>query len=479
MMRLGELERYGLPKRLIERWAGRQGERLLPVQSRAVLKGLLGNGHGVNAGVSVAGHRGQSGVPGVRRGGGEERPVRMLISAPTAAGKSFCAEMAIARAIVQRRKAVMLLPLKALAEQKYRTLADTFGALGVKCLIASGDHPENDRAFAEGDYDVAVAIYEKFDMLLTANLDALQTIGLLVIDEIQTIAEPGRGAVLEQLLTRVLGSVYVPSLLGLSAVIGETDEAAGRLADWLGATLVEESRRPVDLRRGVAAEGSFRYRCFNSGDEDTEPFAADDPGLEPWENLVGKLREESGSTLVFLKSRRETVSAALRLATEVGWDPAKGAMEALADEEQSFLLRTLRQVLGRGVAFHNADLTSYQRQVVEQAFIDKQVKVVFTTTTLAMGVDLPADTVYLETVKYCSGVYDSKPSLVPVSRAEFDNMTGRAGRLGRSDGGCGRAVILAGSEFERDILWENYIAPGGGWFRCNRCSGAVRWRTGC
>ncbi|RME29296.1 MAG: hypothetical protein D6800_02820, partial [Candidatus Zixiibacteriota bacterium] len=79
-----------------------------------------------------------------------------------------------------------------------------------------------------------------------------------------------------------------------------------------------------------------------------------------------------------------------------------------------------------------------------------------------MGINLPADTVYLETVKYQAGDYDNRPSLVPISRAEFDNMTGRAGRLGMANDRPGRAIVLADSDFDRDILWENYISPGTG-----------------
>jgi hypothetical protein len=81
-----------------------------------------------------------------------------------------------------------------------------------------------------------------------------------------------------------------------------------------------------------------------------------------------------------------------------------------------------------------------------------------------MGVNLSAETVYLETVKYSSGMYGGRPSLVPVSRAEFDNMSGRAGRLGADSPpagkavSIGRAIVLADSEFDRDILWESYIA---------------------
>jgi len=260
-------------------------------------------------------------------------------------------------------------------------------------------------------------------------------------------------------LTKILSSVYEPSLVGLSAVIGDSACSAGRLARWLGATLVEETARPVDLVRGVAAEGSFRYRSYNNGFDGNEPFVKIEAAEELFDGFIQQIKSESGSTLVFLKSRRDTVDCAFKLAAAVGWPEAKRALDRLGEEEPSFLVRSLRQALTRSVAFHNADLSSRQRSIIEEAFISREIKVIFSTTTLALGVDLPADTVYLETVKYSSGQYDSRPALVPVSRAEFDNMTGRAGRLRDGNNKPGRAIVLAESDFDREILWENYITP--------------------
>ncbi|MDH3890797.1 MAG: DEAD/DEAH box helicase [candidate division Zixibacteria bacterium] len=437
-MRLSDLDKYGIPSKLIDLWRERQGESLLPVQSRAVRKGLLGNSES----------------------GSEHDPVRMIVSAPTSSGKSFCAELAAAKALMARQRVLFLFPLKSLVEQKHKVLQDTLGRLGIDCLVVTSDHPENDKKFAEGNYRVALAIYEKFDLLLTAKLDALKNIGLVVIDELQTVGQPGRGALLERLLTKIKASVYTPSQLGLSAVIGDNAASAGRLAEWLEAELVEETSRPVDLIRGVAAEGSFRYRFYNSGLDGSEPFEQTEMGEEPMAGFIRALKQNSGSTLIFLKSRRETVDAAFRLAAAVNWPAASKALQALDEEEPSFLIRSLKQALSRGVAFHNSDLSSRQRAIIEQAFLDKEVRAIFSTTTLAMGVNLPADTVYLETVKYDSGEYGGGASLVPVTRSEFDNMTGRAGRLGLArEGQPGRAVVLAETDFDRDILWENYIAP--------------------
>ncbi len=438
-MQIRDLEREGIPRRVIDLWRTDQGESLLPVQSRAVRAGLLAGRTGSSVGQA-------DGVPG-----------NLIITAPTSSGKSFCAEMAVVTCLTERRRAVWLVPLKSLAEQIGRHLDRRYAPLGIRSLLVTGDHPEHDKPFAEGDYQIAVAIYEKLDLLATVEMDRLAGIGLCVVDELQMLAEPGRGAVLERLLTKLRAGAYRPRLLGLSASI--SDHAARQLADWLGASLVQENARPVDLYRGVAADGSFRYRSFNSGADGTEPFLEREPGQDQIESFVDQLRREPGSTLVFLKSRQDTMTLAFRLAAAVNWPPATAAVAALERDEPSFLSRSLIQSLRRGVAFHNADLTPRQREVVENAFLQKKVRVVFSTTTLAMGVNLPADTVYLETVKYASGVYDGRPALVPISRAEFDNMTGRAGRLGYAAAEVGRAIVLADSEFDREILWENYIVP--------------------
>ena len=434
-MQLGDLSRYGISEQMIEVWRKRQGENLLPIQRRAIRQGLL-----------------------ERSSDGTGR--NLIISAPTSAGKSFCAEMAAARALSRQSRVVMLFPLRSLAEEKFRLFDRTYGPLGVKCLLVTGDYPENDQAFVAGDFHIALAIHEKFDLALVNRLDLLRNIGLVVVDELQMISEPGRGAVLERLLTRILAAAYAPEIIGLSAVLAE--RRIEPLAEWLHAVIVEETIRPRDLIRGVAAQGRLTYRSYNDGRDGSEPF---EEVITPFDSeqsvaaFADRLRVDGGRTLIFLKSRADSVSLALKLAAALNRPAATGALARLADEEPSFLLRSLTQALSHGVAFHNSDLSGHQRAVVEQAFTDGEIAVLCSTTTLALGVNLPADIVYLETVKYASGTYDSRPELVPISRAEFDNMTGRAGRLGCGGDRPGRAVVMAESSFDSEVLWEAYIAP--------------------
>ena len=96
----------------------------------------------------------------------------------------------------------------------------------------------------------------------------MEAVGLVIVDELQMITDRERGPALELLLTKLRIAPSKPRIIGLSAVLGR----AQALADWLGARLLVDTRRPVELRKGVLCRGVFRYREHNSGTEHTEAF---------------------------------------------------------------------------------------------------------------------------------------------------------------------------------------------------------------
>lgn len=428
-MKLSNLIGYNIPQSIIAAWQRRQGDYLLPLQERAVREGLL------EIGASGS-------LP------------NLLITGPTSSGKSFCGEMAAVAALLQRRKAVLLVPLKSIAEEKYHDYTDCYRDIGLKTIIATGDHSENEADFRAGRFDLAVAVYEKFNRLLTLNLDILPKIGLIVVDELQMIADLRRGHELETALTKVLASGCRPRLIALSAVIDNRRE----LAEWLQCREIAETVRPVDLLQGVASGGYFHFRSFNSGREGREKLdlVTENDDLE--KRLIDYLKKSRSQQLIFLKAKRDTINMAIALAAAVGWDSADGTVRQLEDEEDSSLNRSLRQTLSRGVAFHNADLTPGQRQAIENGYRRGEIRVIFSTTTLAMGVNLPAETVFLETMKYNNGRFGHRPALLPISLAEYRSIAGRAGRFGHDPGRPpGRAVVLARTDFEFEVLWSEYI----------------------
>ncbi len=311
-MRLKNLTKYGIPDIIIEAWTKRQGDYLLPLQEMSIREGLLADGEG-------------------------QQPPNLLISAPTSSGKSFCGEMAAIGSLLKRRKAVMLLPLKSIAEEKYLHFKECYRGAGIKTIIVTGDHPENDLDFEFGNFDFSLVIYEKFNRLLTVNIDILRQIGLVIVDELQMIGDSRRGSALEMGLTKMIHSGYGSRIVALSAVLQDELE----LADWMNCKLVRETVRPVDLLQGIVTDGCFHFKSFNSGLEGQEKFPLVDTGDGLTESLIEYLKKDDSRKLIFLKSRRDTVQAAFKLATASGWKEAKSTLTALDDEENSYLVRSL------------------------------------------------------------------------------------------------------------------------------------------
>jgi helicase len=423
-MKLSCLEEYGIPRLLIDAWARSQGDGLLPLQERAVRDyGLLDGGS-------------------------------LIISAPTSSGKTFCGELAAARMLAQRRKVVFLVPLKALAEERFREFEEKYRPIGIRAVISTRDRRESDRAIEAGQFDLAVIIYEKFNQMLLRNLDLLSSIDLLVIDELQMLADENRGATLETLILKVLNSSYECRVIGLSAVLGNAHE----LADWMGARILVESHRPVELRQGVLLNDTFSFRCFNSGENGTEQMAPayDMSSAEILIENVEKLARDGEQVLVFLKSKSSCVQLAGMLAERFSSSSSESAADDLASGEETLLTEPLIRSLKSGIAFHTADLTHSERRIVEKHYSSGDIRVIFATTTLSLGLNLPAQTVFLETCKYRQGTYTGRPVIETLSWNDYENMCGRAGRL-RFPAPFGRSIVIANSELEGEMLWNTLI----------------------
>lgn len=424
MRRIYDLRRYGLPEGLLDIWARQQGEFLLPVQEAAVQR------YGLFEGRSL------------------------VISSPTSSGKTFVGEMAALHATFAGKRALYLTPLRALAEEKYRTFQARYSSYGIKVAIATRDRREFDQDIEQGDFHLAVLVYEKLAQLLVKRPHLLRSVALVVVDELQMLSDPDRGPGLELSLAKILALTPRPQILGLSAVLNEAPE----IAQWLQAELLLHEDRPVELYQGVLQKGKFRYKAYNTGDTGEERLAtvnSSDPRKILSAN-VKYLIDQGEQILVFLKSKRDTIQGALALANTLQLPPALDALQALENLEETALKAQLRTAFHGGVAFHHADLTSEERDVVETYYRQGQLRVIACTTTLAFGVNLPASTVFLEATKWASDPRTGAAMEAPLSWAEYENISGRAGRLGFHDQ-FGRSILIAVNQFQADWLWRSYI----------------------
>ena len=421
-MKMEGLVRYEVPGEIIGLWKDRQGGELLPVQELAVKRhGLFGGGN-------------------------------LLIQAPTSSGKTFVGEMAAVRTALRRKQVIYLVPLRALAEEKFREFKEKYSAYGIDVIISSRDHREFDRDLEEGRFSIAVVVYEKLAQLLVRRPERLKEIELIVADELELLSDVERGGVVEILLTRIVQSSC--RLIGLSAVIGEAE----RLAAWMNAELVRYERRPVELRYGVLHEGVFRYRTYNEFSE-SEEVLVDAHSESPWESLcqnVSAFVEQGESCLVFVKAKHEARRGAELLAARVDQGAANGALAALEGLEATCARETLQVTLNSGVGFHSTDLAPEERRIVEEAFRSGEIRVMVSTSTLAVGLNMPARNVFITAEKWCYDQRFGMPWKAPIQRSEYESMGGRAGRYGAGYD-FGRSILVAATPFDVETLWRRYV----------------------
>lgn len=372
----------------------------------------------------------------------------LVLSIPTASGKSLVAYLAILHNFLHHSppgKALYIVPLRALASEKYEELRH-FQPLGLRVALATGDYDQEDQHL--GRNDVIVATSEKADSLLRHRVAWIHDVQVIVADEVHLIHDGSRGPTLEVLLARFRALNPGAQIVALSATIRNSQQ----LADWLDAERVESDWRPTPLKKGVLYgraigfdDGSKRTLSSETGD------AVND--------LVLDMLAEKGQVLVFVSTRRSAEAVAKKLSKPVARTLSAEqtarlkvlAQELGEDGEPTLAGRHLGELVAHGVAFHTAGLSAQQRRTVEANFRAGLLKVICATPTLAAGVNTPARRVVIRDVWRFEANLGSQP--IPV--LEIQQMMGRAGRP-RYDP-YGEAVLIAKNDDEREILIKSYL----------------------
>jgi helicase len=375
------------------------------------------------------------------------RGEHLVLSIPTAAGKSLVAYLAIVQRLKNEGgKAFYIVPLRALAREKYEDLK-CFERLGLKVGLSTGDLDESDLRLSK--YDIVVCTSEKADSLLRHGLRWLDKVKVLVIDEIHLIHDPTRGPTLEVIIAQFKALNPHTQIIALSATIKNAVE----LADWLGGKLIQSEWRPVVLKEGVFFNNTIKYN-----DGSTKKISGG--GKQALELLVGESLKDGGQTLIFVNNRKSTASLATRMSLVVAGqltESEKKNLKKLASSmrreqnESVSVEQSLLSCIEKGVAFHHAGLESTQRRAVEQGFKDRLIKCIVATPTLAAGVNIPARQVIIRDLWR----YDGNFGMAPIPILEYKQQAGRAGRP-RYDT-QGEAITIAKDSNQRDQIFYNYI----------------------
>ncbi|XP_052055209.1 probable ATP-dependent DNA helicase HFM1 [Apodemus sylvaticus] len=357
-----------------------------------------------------------------------------VICAPTGSGKTAVFELAITRLLMEvplpwlNMKIVYMAPIKALCSQRFDDWKEKFGPIGLTCKELTGDTVMDD-LFEIQHANIIMTTPEKWDSMTRKWRDNsfIQLVRLFLIDEVHVIKDENRGPTLEvvvsrmktvQSLSRALENASpVPvRFVAVSATIPNVEDIAEWLSDGERPAVclkMDESHRPVKLEKVVLG-----FPCSSNQTEFKFDLA-----LNYKVYSVIRTYSDQKPTLVFCATRKGVQQAASVLVKDAKLIITVEQKLRLQKSAYSIRDSKLKDTLVYGVGYHHAGMELSDRKLVEGLFTSGDLPVLFTTSTLAMGVNLPAHLVIIKsTMHYTGGMFEE------YSETDILQMIGRAGR---------------------------------------------------
>ncbi|NOQ56133.1 MAG: DEAD/DEAH box helicase [Nanohaloarchaea archaeon] len=373
----------------------------------------------------------------------------VVVSAPTGSGKTLIADYIIDKYIDRGITVIYTAPIKALSNQKYKEFSKDYGKERVGLI--TGDITINPHA------PIVIMTTEIYRNMAIIRDPALKDVAYVIFDEIHFINDVERGYVWEE---SIMFSGDKVRLLCLSATIPNARE----FADWIGAikghtvdTVINDVR-PVPLHRkfyddalGITTldeimknRKNFKTRSrvliIPKGKKAKNNYKSQYAGHVELVSLI----KDKLPCFFFTFSRQKCQKNAIELSQSklfrTDSEITAKVRQKLSDapDEINSLRSTqdLKKVLPYGIAFHHAGLLPIIKELVEELFSEGLIKVLYTTETFAVGINMPAKTVCFDSMMKFDGM-----TFRYLNSKEYFQIAGRAGRRGIDTEGFAYAVI--------------------------------------
>lgn len=452
-MKIEDLKNYGIPSYALDIWKENYSSYLLPLQEEAVRNyGIFSCGGNEEGRMQYAPTEGND-----KRGEtcNDINNNNLLVIAPPSSGKSFLGEMATMAHLTHQKKCIYLAPFRSYAEEKYSHFKNLYSACGFETIISTRNRKVNDCRIIQGDYKLAVMDYEKFNYFLMMYPEFLTDVSLVIIDEMQIIDDPRWGPLLEEIIDLLLKKDLVNlRIIALSAHVENQDI----LLKWFPAHPLISYPQPVEVRKGVVRKGVFKYTTKNEKKAVRreiffKPEAVRDNCFEDY--LLETVRyfiKKDEPTLIFFANPEETRQWAGWLASRLESPAASSAIKELKEMGDTLSRKELQEVLGKGVAYHNPDLSWEEKNLVETHLKKREIKIVCASTKYSIGINLPFKNIIipLDKVHNNDGNY-LRNHRTSLTFADIENMGRRAGNEN-----FGRIIFLAYSQLSETIYQNTY-----------------------
>ena len=376
-----------------------------------------------------------------------ENNTSVLVAAHTSAGKTAVAEYVIAKCLANNQRVIYTSPIKALSNQKYRDLKTEFKSVG----LVTGDI-----TIDENQSCLVMTTEILRNMLFRSNEVAKET-AWIIFDEVHYLKDRERGVIWEE--TIILAPKNVRYCL-LSA----TTPNASELAQWIlkvkgldCINVVYTDFRPTPLEYFAYKSGekriyllkdrkgqflSHNFEKISSGDDNIGKKKKNTNKGAEVINIVKMIKQKDWvPAIVFAFSKKEveqlakSISQKMQMlnssetATLVGL--YNSTIGTLSQEDQKMpQVVSLLNIIKSGVGLHHGGMLPILKELVEILFQMGLLKVLVSTETFSMGVNMPAKCVVFSSVQK----FDGEEFRV-LSGSEFVQMSGRAGRRGKDKKG--------------------------------------------
>lgn len=390
----------------------------------------------------------------------------VLISAPTGTGKTLVADYIIEKSFREGRRVVYTAPIKALSNQKFKEFKRLLGDEHVGIL--TGD------VVVQPEAPILLMTTEIFRNLLHTDRERLSDVAYVIFDEIHYIDDPHRGSVWEESL------IFMPPqmrFLGLSATIPNVDE----LASWIESVhgnpvaVIRHAERAVPLKHHLFEKAlgvcdrerlmkRYKRRAHRMGVTDSGRIRA---SVDPTSHLdlLQEIVAEYLPILFFTFSRRRCelhAKDAAQVHDFLNDDERAQVKQVIDDYVERFpgagarRLQEIEPLLMRGIAYHHAGMLPLVKDVVEDLFEAKLIRLLYCTETFAVGLNFPCRTVCFDAVTKWDGT-----AFRALSNREYFQMAGRAGRRGLDEIGYVFTVVDFNffSPAEFPSMKENEVEP--------------------
>lgn len=368
-----------------------------------------------------------------------EKEHSLLVSAPTGSGKTLIAEKAVEKALTRGERVIYTAPIKALSNQKFRDFQEHFGKETVGIL--TGDVSINP------DAPLLIMTTEIYRNCLFENSERIEKIGWVIFDEVHYLDDPQRGTVWEEALLFTPPEIRI---LALSATIPNVKE----LADWIRQihqrpiAVIEEAHRPVPLHFLFQCQGkiltntkSLRKEGYLQRDNWQLSMRERRRGFQPPRARPNRLNdllkhlinEDQLPAIYFAFGRKRTATLAWEVAHfDLLRDAERREIRTLYDDLLTRFdlagdktAEEIRPLIEQGIAYHHAGMLPTLKEVIERLFTSRLIKLIFTTETFALGINMPARTVIFDELEKFYGT-----GFKTLTTRDFFQMAGRAGRRG-------------------------------------------------